>query len=159
MNYNLMGLGKKLHSKIDVVLDRPKLIAIAFGLYLANLNRLPTASVDSSEFFYNNTYSEADCRFIANINENIILDRGLAEETAKRFWKLRYNSVFPDISNITSMPDDSVYERIYGHSRIFDKDQKKLISDNNQTIVELYKAVCDYYIEQAEKDNTTSRAW
>lgn len=144
MNYKMISLGRSLYDKIPMVMDRPKLIAIALGMYLGTTLSVPATSVTSPEIFYNETYFDNVSRLICDFNESIIVSRDLAGRFTKNIWKTRYNAFHPlsiDSYSITN----SLVENIFGVGVFVSEEDRKLMTERQAELIVLFNIIRNYY--------------
>lgn len=115
--------------QISVNANSQKLIDFCIAKAVCDELPLPSAPVDNQEDYYSQFCAIVANQYVSDINEVRVIDTQLIREDIKRFWKMRYNIVFPRkrVYLITECDGD---EHFFGFSQYMSKDLLEAIDKN-----------------------------
>lgn len=120
---------------IDAV-KRPEILANAVGLAAAIKVSLPSAPVESPGIYYINTNLIQVRDLISDVNESIVFDIKLAEETSRAIWMARYNACHIP----TIIPNGTVYDffcTIFGMGKHIAEADYVYLTANKEAIISI----------------------
>lgn len=86
-----------LREKINNVADTKKATSLALGVAVSKLIPLPTSTMQDISYQFDTIVVHRVNQYLAEFNENVVVDVDLARETARSFWLIRYSMANPDL--------------------------------------------------------------
>lgn len=130
--------------------ERPRslLASLAIAKALADVATLPSGPVESPEQFYTTTSMNPILSKLNLLNELALVDVDTIQEYILRFYKTRYNIVFPP-ERVFCVKPDSVLEDFMGISTAMDPAAVAAIQGNGTDLTRLYNGIRIFFIEVA----------
>lgn len=131
-----------INGKVPGSTEQQRAIAIALGVATARM--LPPMPVgnEGSVFHYDTNVVHAAGQIISAFNENILVDTGLAEETAKAFWLMRQSVI--DCQNnslITPQGNGSFIEKVFGMNHQANPKTISFLNRNNEIMAAIVNRI------------------
>lgn len=86
-----------LREKINNAADTKKATSLALGVAVSKLIPLPTSTMQDISYQFDTIVVHRVNQYLAEFNENVVVDVDLARETARSFWLIRYSMANPDL--------------------------------------------------------------
>lgn len=114
-----------------------KVLATAAGLRAAINAQIPSGPVDDKGKHFDTIISGSVKEFIFGLNEQIVIDVDLAYSVAKKYWSVRYNTIYPNDNLIVLGTTSDIFDRLSGVTFLFSEEEYKEMVDNSSLLAEL----------------------
>lgn len=144
MTIEFITFNNKVSQLVAEPSDRRFVVSAVIAQLLAESTTLPTGEVENLENFYLMNVKTAIVEKMGYLNEKLTFDVNVAQEYTRKYWMLRYNTVFP------INPFKRKINLQYGY---FDTIMGVgiFIDDEHHQFVNRYKAeILDLYVDLAE---------
>lgn len=130
--YNLSKLKPQTRSFLDQIstnATNQKLIDFCIAKAICDELSIPSSPVNNQDDYYTQFCALVASQLISDVNEIRVMDIETIKQHIKRFWKIRYNIVFPRkrVFLITECDGD---EHFFGFSQYMSKDFDEAIDNN-----------------------------
>lgn len=142
LNINILELKQLVDSRTTDPTTSKQLLAIALGVCIARKSAMPKEEVNGVTSYYNDQVLIEHREGVYKFNESIVIDADLAMQTARSFWLVRYNSIYPDFSiSLMTTTDYDFFCRATSVDLWFSPDQYKFANENKESLVLLVNAI------------------
>jgi hypothetical protein len=128
--------------------ERPRslLATLAIAKALADMATLPSGPVESPEQFYATTSLHPNQLNLNLLNELVVVDIDAIMEYIERFYKTRYNILFPSERIFCSRPETALQD-FMGISTALDQNAVDAITSNSLDATRLYNGIRIFFKE------------
>jgi len=143
MSLNFAALTAKVSNKVTNVADRRCVLSAAVAQYIANCLPLPSSCVDDLENHYNMNVKSQVLDTLGPLNEQLVLDVKVVQDYTRKYWLLRYNTLYP-VSAVKTYHSATYgyFDTMMGVGVYIDPEQHAFVNQYKMEILEAYKDLC-----------------
>lgn len=123
-------------STVDPIISR-RILAIAVGMKAAVATQLPSSIVDNTNTYFDSMLKDSAKAYIFEVNESIVIDTDLACNVAKKYFNVRYNTIYPNKDILILGIDSDVFDRVGGVMFSFSPEEYEFMVLHSDIITKL----------------------